>query len=117
LPKTGFSPLFFLDSYGQWPYLIDRKSETANPEETMIEAGRNLEEAKRTAIRLSKENPGKYVTLFACFGLFAEIRSRLHVFAPSDSSRVCDCYWLNGTERRFTEKQWAADWEATPEVS
>ena len=82
----------------------------------MIKLSNSLEEAKKEALALSLENPGKYITLCACFGIFAEVRSRLHVFSPSDSW-FCDVYWLNGKEKPFTKKQRIACQNATPALS
>ena len=70
------------------------------------------EAARAYARHLSTENPGKYVTLFTCFGIFATVADRLHVFAPTDSWG--DSYWLNGTEKPFTSAQRLADQMATP---
>lgn len=81
----------------------------------MIEAGRTLRAAKAFAAQRSLEHPGKYVTLYACFGLYAQMSSSLHVFAPSDS--VGGVYWLNGLERPFTDSQHGEDQRATPALS
>ncbi len=81
----------------------------------MIAAGNTLDEAREFALELSRKNPGQYVTLSACFGLFAELSKRLHVHAPSDS--VGDSYWLNGVERSFSDKQRGADHAATPTMN
>ena len=78
----------------------------------MIEAGSNEREAKQFALQQSLNNPDMYVTLFACFGIFCDIKKRLNVFAPSDS--LFGVYWLNGKEKRFTTKQRIADEKATP---
>jgi len=72
-------------------------------------------EAKAEAIAISKQNPGKYVTVSACFGLLASIKNRLHVFDPSDST--FGWYVLNGKVKTFTESQKIADWQATPQMS
>jgi hypothetical protein len=69
-------------------------------------------EARAYARHLSTENPGKYVTLFTCFGIFATVADRLHVFAPTDSYGTS--YWLNGKEKTFTSAQRLADQMATP---
>ncbi len=82
---------------------------------TMIQAGNTLAEGKALAAKLSIDNPGKYVTLFTAFGLFAEIADRLHVHAPTDS--IGGCYWLNGIERSFTDSQYGADYRSTPALS
>ena len=81
----------------------------------MINAGNTVDEARIFAEKLSLDNPGKYVTLYACFGIFAEIKPRLHVYAPHDS-RVTNTYWLNGSEYEFTESQHGAAWRAMPSV-
>ena len=78
----------------------------------MRAAADTLEDSKVMAERVSRQNPGKYITLYSCFGLFIEVASRLSVHAPSDS--VGGCYWLNGKEKRFTEAQRIADQQATP---
>jgi|TARA_R100000093_G_C1874498_1_gene52314 hypothetical protein len=85
----------------------------------MISAGKTIPEAKDFAQRLSAENPGKYVTIYSCFGLFAEINDRLHINAPSGSGSpfLNAGYWLNGKERPFTEKQRIADEKATPALT
>jgi len=75
----------------------------------------SLTEARQGALRLSEEHAGKYITLVACFGLFASVTDRLHVFAPSDS--IHDCYFLNGKEKPFTNGQKIADQIATPIMS
>jgi len=75
----------------------------------------NLTEARASALRLSEEHAGKYITLVACFGLFANIADRLHVFAPSDS--VHDHYFLNGKEKPFTSRQKIANQNATPTMT
>lgn len=78
----------------------------------MLEAGKNLSEAKQFARHLSADNPGEYVLLIACFGLFATLHARLNVYAPSDS--CIDTYWLNGKAHKFTDRQKIADQNATP---
>ena len=66
-------------------------------------------------LELSKANPGKYVTLYACFGLFVRLDDHLHVHAPTDS--VGGSYWLNGRAHPFTDSQHGADQRATPALS
>tara|TARA_R100000664_G_C2685090_1_gene91472 strand:+ start:262 stop:507 length:246 start_codon:yes stop_codon:yes gene_type:complete len=78
----------------------------------MIKAGSNEQEAKQFALQQSLNNPDMYVTLFACFGIFCDIKKRLNVFAPSDS--LFGVYWLNGREKPFSTKQRIADEKATP---
>jgi hypothetical protein len=78
----------------------------------MIEAGSTLAEGEAFAADLSAKMPGTYVTLYACFGLFAKTADNLNVFAPSDS--VGDHYWLNGQKKPFTNAQRSADQRATP---
>jgi|TARA_R100001082_G_scaffold39473_1_gene20753 hypothetical protein len=80
----------------------------------MIEAGKTKEEAVKFAKQASIENPNCYVTLYSCFGIFANIHKRLNVFAPSDS--LFGVYWLNGKEKPFTTKQKIADEQATPSL-
>lgn len=81
----------------------------------MIDAGNTLPEAKTFAAKLSADNPGQYVTLYACFGVYATMARRLHVSAPSDS--LGGSYWLNGRECSFTSAQTIADQLATPALS
>ena len=73
---------------------------------------KNENEAKVEAVQLSKLNPGKYITIRPCFGLIASIKSRLHVFDPSDSAY--GWYVLNGKIKPFTSCQKIADQNATP---
>ncbi|MBW2559685.1 MAG: hypothetical protein JRE40_02395 [Deltaproteobacteria bacterium] len=72
-------------------------------------------EAKKETIRISKENPRKYVFIVPCFGVYVSINFRLHVNAP------CDCpfdwYVLNGKVKNFTDAQHGADQRATPAMS
>ena len=75
-----------------------------------------LTDAKKAARKLSINNPGKYVTLYACFGIFSQVSERLHVHSPSDSIHGTG-YWLNGKEHSFTDKQHGADEKATPALS
>ncbi len=70
------------------------------------------EETKVTVLQLSKAVPDQYVTVVACFGLYASISKRLHVHAPSDAHY--GWYAFNGQIRPFTEKQGIADVNATP---
>ena len=74
-----------------------------------------VESAKQEALKVSKEQPGMYVTICACFGLFVLTSKRLNVFAPTDS--YIKSYWLNGKEKPFTDAQISADWNATPTMS
>ena len=78
----------------------------------MISAGKSEAEAKQFAKEYSLKNPGVYVTLFACFGIFLSTSKQLNVYEPSDS--LFDVYWLNGKEKSFTTKQKIADERATP---
>ena len=80
----------------------------------MIKAGKNKEEAMELAREASIENPNCYVTLYACFGIFANIHKRLNVFSPSDS--LFGVYWLNGKEKPFTHHQKVAAEKATPSL-
>ncbi|KKM97135.1 hypothetical protein LCGC14_1171040 [marine sediment metagenome] len=80
----------------------------------MMEAGKTLDQAREFAADLSRKNPGQYVTLSACFGIFATLSKRLHVHSPTDS--VGDSYWLNGQERKYTDGQKGADYRATPDL-
>lgn len=81
----------------------------------MIPAGNTPAEARATALKLSRANPGMYVTIFSCFGAYCSIHKRLHVNAPTDSWG--NSYWLNGKEKPFTEAQRIADQLATPTMS
>ena len=82
----------------------------------MIELkAKNEAEAKKEAVKISLENPGSYVTVFACFGLCVTISKRLHVFAPSDS--IFSWYVRNGKTKTFTEKQTIQDQINTPTMS
>lgn len=79
----------------------------------MIELkAKNEDEAKMAAVVLSRKHQGRYVTVIACFGLFATLHSRLNVFAPSDS--VFTWYVLNGQVKQFTMNQVVADQMNTP---
>mgnify|MGYP003132413204 FL=1 len=73
---------------------------------------RNKTEATKFAIELSKKHKDKYITLYACFGIFANISKRLHIFAPSDS--LFNSYFLNGKQKYFTTAQKISDEKATP---
>ena len=85
-------------------------------EGSMIELkARNEDDAKAECTRISKRNLGQYVTVASCFGLFASLAPRLHVFAPGDSP--FGWYVLNGKVKSFTESQTIADQNATPEMS
>jgi hypothetical protein len=70
---------------------------------------------KQTAKTISDKHPGKYIVLTATFGLFAEIRTNLNVFAPDDS--YFNWYVLNGKIKNFTSKQKIAAQNATPTMS
>ena len=74
-----------------------------------------IADAKQEAKAYSAAHHGVYVTITACFGLFLSESKRLNVFAPSDS--YIKCYWLNGVEKPFSEKQKIADQLATPIMS
>lgn len=63
--------------------------------------------ALREAYHLSLINPGRYIIVFGCFGLFASIKHQLNVEAPGDS--LYDWYVHNGNVKPFTEKQRAKD--------
>tara|TARA_R110002073_G_scaffold324631_1_gene502752 strand:- start:249 stop:500 length:252 start_codon:yes stop_codon:yes gene_type:complete len=81
----------------------------------LIPAGANAEEARKNAMKASIANKDKYVTLYACFGVFMKISKTLHVNEPSDS--FCDTYWFNGKEKSFTVKQKIADEKNTPTLN
>ena len=82
----------------------------------MIEAGNNWEEASAAALAHSQTHPGVYVTIVADFGqAFLITGKALHVFAPTDS--LGGVYWLNGKEKKFTDRQVARDSESTPILS
>lgn len=75
----------------------------------------NETEARTEAIEISNSNRGMYVTVSACFGLFASLSTRLNTFAPSDS---CFAWYVrNGKVKTFTEDQRIADQNATPRLS
>ena len=80
----------------------------------LIAAGKTKDDAIEFAKKASIDNPGCYVTLYACFGIFVKIHKRLNVFAPSDS--LFGIYWLNGKEKPFTAKQKIAAEKATPSL-
>ena len=100
-----------------WGFWV--KVPTIKRNQKMISAGKTIQEAKDFAQKLSAKNPSKYITLYSCFGLFAEISDRLHIHTPSGSSNpfLNTGYWLNGKERPFTEKQRIADQNATPTLT
>ena len=75
---------------------------------------KNKNEATKFAIELSKKHKDKYITLYACFGIYANISKRLHIFAPSDS--LFNSYFLNGKQKYFTTSQKITDETATPSL-
>jgi|TARA_R110000744_G_scaffold7113_3_gene24387 hypothetical protein len=76
---------------------------------------KNEQDAKAEAVKLSLSNPGLYVKISACFGLFADLHKRLNVFAPTDTP--FNWYVLNGKIKTFTNAQVVADQIATPMMS
>jgi hypothetical protein len=78
-------------------------------------AGATPAEARKYAMKASIDNKDKYVTLYACFGVFIKVSKTLHVNEPSDS--FCDTYWFNGKEKSFTVKQKIADEKNTPTLT
>ena len=74
----------------------------------------NEQDTREEAIKLSRQNPSRYIVVFSCFGLFASIKERLHTFEPSGSA--FDWYVLNGKIRTFTDRQRIADQNATPDL-
>jgi len=80
----------------------------------MIFAGKNETEAKENARKASIDNKGKYITLYACFGIYMQISKRFNVHDPSDS--LFGAYWLNGKEKAFTDAQIIRDEQATPSL-
>ncbi len=58
---------------------------------------------KKAAIKYSKKNPNKYITLFSCFGLTVSIEKRMSVHTPDDTP--FDWYVLNGKVKPFTKRQ------------
>tara|TARA_R100001530_G_scaffold97511_1_gene67795 strand:- start:221 stop:481 length:261 start_codon:yes stop_codon:yes gene_type:complete len=58
---------------------------------------------KKAAIKYSKKNPNKYVTLFACFGLKVILEKRMSVHTPDDTP--FNWYVLNGKVKSFTKRQ------------
>ena len=71
---------------------------------------------KKEAVTISKKNPGMYVLIHNCFGLYADLTKKLHVHAPGDVATLLgiDWYVLNGTVKTFTTKMKIADEKATP---
>lgn len=67
------------------------------------------------ALKLSNRNPGRYVLVVACFGLFATLHKSLPAQAPSDTP--FGWYALNGKVKRFTTAQHVANQKATPALS
>ena len=61
---------------------------------------------------ISLEHRNQYVIITATFGLFAEVKARLNVFAPDDSH--FNWYALNGKIKLFTSSQRIAAQNATP---
>jgi len=80
----------------------------------MIFAGKNEIEAKEKARKASIDNKGKYITLYACFGIYMQISKRFNIHDPSDS--LFGAYWLNGKEKAFTDAQIIRDEQATPSL-
>ena len=76
----------------------------------MIFAGKNEIEAKQNARKASIDNKGKYITLYACFGIYMQISKRFNIHDPSDS--LFNVYWLNA----FTDAQIIRDEQATPSL-
>ena len=78
----------------------------------LIPVGNTQDSAKKKCIELSKQHIGMYVYAVPAFGLFAVIKKRLPVFAPS--STPFKWYILNGKVKQFTKAQAIADQNATP---
>ena len=82
----------------------------------MIEMKAKTEQqAKQEAKKQSQNNGGKYVTVFAAFGLFMSDHDHLNVQAPSDS--IFGWYALNGKIKSFTNSQIIANQIATPAMA
>lgn len=79
-----------------------------------IENG-TLDHIKRQARDYSIAHPGMYVIVVDAFGPFIVARPRFGVYTPTDTP--LDCYWLNGREKKFTQRQIIADQLATPTLS
>ena len=76
------------------------------------------EAAKAEAVKVSRANPGKYITVDAVFGLlYISIAERLHIHAPTDGHPSLRIYVLNGKVKRFNDKQRIADQNATPTMN
>lgn len=73
--------------------------------------------ARAEAKEISRQHPGKYVTIRTCFGLFVSISDRLHVFAPSDAHAAFKFYYLNGIEKPFSKAQTIRDQNLTPTMN
>lgn len=74
--------------------------------------------AKAEALKVSRANPGKYITIDEVFGtLYIHIESRLPIFAPSDAHPALKFYILRGKIKPFTEAQIIACQNATPTMS
>jgi len=71
---------------------------------------------KAEAVTISKQNPKMYVLIHNTFGLYASLSKRLNVHAPGDTATLqgIDWYAINGTIKKFTNKQKIADVNATP---
>jgi hypothetical protein len=58
----------------------------------------------------SLANPGSYITVTQVYSAcWLTVRGSLHPLAPSDAPGGYPYYWLNGTRRKFTTAQRAAD--------
>ena len=76
----------------------------------------NKPDTIKAGLALSKANPKLYVTALR-WGFneaYVTGSKRLHVFAPT--SVMFGIYWLNGKQKKFTEKQIIADQNATPQM-
>lgn len=82
---------------------------------TKLPEGTTLDQACEIAMQASIDNPGKYITLFACFGIELVMKPRLDTHDPTDS--LGDFYWLNGKQKKFTNAQYAHDWNNTPQLN
>jgi hypothetical protein len=72
-------------------------------------------EAREFARDYSVNHPDEYVVLVNDFGACLMTARRLWAQAPSDS--YTGTYFLNGSERPFTDAQRLADQRATPVLS
>jgi len=76
----------------------------------------NKPDTIKAGLAFSKANPNLYVIALR-WGFdqaYVTGNKRLNIFAPSDA--MFGIYWLNGKQKKFTEKQIIADQNATPQM-